>query len=186
MRGVKIGVIAEEHDDIDVLYELACKIISENKFGFNRFVGHGCGTLKRKCNAWSRNLIKRGCSHIIVIHDLDNNDESKVRGQLEESIKDIDFAGRLILIPIYEIEAWLLSDTFALKQTFNMKNTPKVNKHPETIRNPKEYLRDIVWKHCKKHYINTIHNKRIAKTIRIGKLSVCNSFSPYPQFLKAL
>lgn len=30
MTGVKIGVIAEENNDIDVLYELTCKLTSES------------------------------------------------------------------------------------------------------------------------------------------------------------
>jgi len=183
VTGVKIGVIAEEHDDIDVLYELTCKLTSENRFGFSRFVGHGCGKLRRKCNAWSQNLIQRGCSHLVVIHDLDSNDEDNLRRQLEDSVSGITFTGHLILIPVYEIEAWLLSDPLALKQTFGMDKTPKVTAHPETIRNPKEHLRDIVWKYCRKHYINTIHNKKIARAIRIERLSVCPSFSPYPEFL---
>lgn len=183
MTSVKLGVIAEEHNDIDVLYELTCKLTSENNFSFSRFVGHGCGKLRRKCNAWSHDLIRRGCSHLIVMHDLDNNDEDELRKELEDSVGSIAFTGHVILIPIYEIEAWLLSDPLALKQTFGMNKTPEVPAHPETVRNPKEHLRDIVWKYCKKQYINTIHNRKIARMIRVEKLSVCSSFSPYPEFL---
>ncbi len=181
--GVKIGVIAEEYDDIDVLYELTCKLTSESNFSFNRFVGHGCGKLRRKCRAWSENLIHRGCSHLVVMHDLDNNEEDCLRKELEDSVSGIAFTGHLILIPVHEIEAWLLSDPLALKQTFSMNKTPKVPAHPEAVRDPKEYLRGIVWKYCKKHYINTIHNKRIARATRIERLSACRSFSSYPEFL---
>lgn len=181
--GVKIGVIAEEYNDIDVLYEFTCKITSESNFSFSKFVSHGCGKLKRKCRAWSHNLIRRGCSHLVVIHDLDNNDEDRLRTELEDSVSDIAFIGHLILIPVYEIEAWLLSDPLALKQTFGMNRVPNVPAHPETVRDPKEHLRDIVWRYCKKHYINTIHNKRIARETRIDRLSVCCSFLPYPEFV---
>ena len=129
MRGVKIGVIAEEYNDIDVLYEFTCKLTLERNFSFSKFVGHGCGKLKRKCRAWSHNLIRRGCSHLVVMHDLDNNDEDRLRKELENSLSDITFTGHLILIPVYEIEAWLLSDSLALKQTFGMKKTPKIECH---------------------------------------------------------
>lgn len=183
MTGVRIGVIAEEHSDIDVLYEITCKLTSENNFSFSRFVAHGCGKLRRKCRAWSQNLVRRGCSHLVVIHDLDNNDECCLRKELEGTVSGIAFTSHLILIPVYEIEAWLLCDPLALKQTFGMSKTPKVPVHPETVRDPKEHLRDIVWKNCKKHYINTIHNEKIARTITIERLSVCPSFSPYPGFL---
>ncbi len=181
--GVKIGVIAEEQNDIDVLYELTRKLTSESNFSFSRFVGHGCGKLRKKCRAWSHILTQRGYSNLVVIHDLDNNDEGCLRRELEDSVDGITFTSHIILIPVYEIEAWLLSDPLALKQTFSMNKSPNIPKHPETICNPKEYLRDVVWKYCKKYYINTIHNKKIAEATRIERLSVCSSFSPYPEFL---
>jgi hypothetical protein len=180
---LKIGVIAEEQNDVDVLYELTCKVIPENNFSFSKFIGHGCGKLRRKCKAWSKNLILRGCSHLVVMHDLDDNNENRLRKELEKILVDTGFTGHLILIPIFEIEAWLLFDMLALKETFSMKRNPKVSQHPETIREPKKYLRDIVLNICNKHYINTIHNKRIANAISINKLSGCRSFSPYPHFL---
>lgn len=181
--GVKIGVIAEEQSDIDVLYELTCKLTLESNFSFSKFIGHGCGKLRKKCRAWSQVLIRRGCSHLVVIHDLDNNDEDCLRQKLEDNVHDITFTGHIILIPVYEIEAWLLSDPLALKQIFSMNKLPNISKHPETIRNPKQYLRDIVWKYCKKYYLNTVHNKKIARETRIEKLSACLSFSPYSEFL---
>lgn len=44
---MRIGVIAEEASDIDVLYELTCKLTKENMFSFKRFIGHGCGKLRK-------------------------------------------------------------------------------------------------------------------------------------------
>lgn len=180
---VKIGVIAEEQNDIDVIYALTCKLTAENNFNFRKFIGHGCGKLRRKCRAWSHILVQKGCSHIVVIHDLDDDNEERLRNELEQSVDGIACTGHIILIPIYEIEAWLLSDPLALKQTFSMKRVPNIKAHPETIRYPKEHLRDIVWRYARKQYVNTIHNKRIAEAISIDRLSVCHSFLPYPEFL---
>ncbi len=73
---MRIGIIAEEASDVEVLYELTCKLMNENMFSFKKFIGHGCGKLHRKCTAWAENLLLRGCSHLVVIHDLDNNDEA--------------------------------------------------------------------------------------------------------------
>lgn len=182
---VTIGVIAEAENDIEVLYEFTCKLTSESNFSFKQFIAGGCGKLRRKCEAWSLNLIQSGCSHLVVMHDLDNHDERELRKQLQSSVSNAAFEGHLILIPIYETEAWLLSDSLALKQTFAMRRLPKVPGQPETVRDPKEHLRDIVWKSCKKRYVNAIHNKKIAKATRISKLSVCPSFALYPQFVAA-
>ena len=183
---VKIGVIAEEYNDIDVIYQFTCKLTPENTFSFSTFVAHGCGRLRNKCQAWSHNLIRRGCTNLVVIHDLDDKEENALRLELENSVRDTPCSGRIILVPVFEIEAWLLSDPLALQQTFNMKKEPKISQHPETIRHPKEYLGDIVWKYSKKRYINTIHNKRIASILRIKELLICRSFTPYPVFIRTI
>jgi hypothetical protein len=180
---VRIGIIAEEDNDVDVLYELTCKLTPESNFRFSKFVGHGCGKLRRKCGAWARNLIQRGCSHIVVMHDLDSNDKNVLYTELEGDIRHIGREYYLILIPVHEIEAWLLFDPVALKETFGMRKAPKTPTTPEKVSDPKKCLRDIVRKSCEKQYINTIHNKRIARAVRINKLLPCTSFSPYPDFL---
>jgi hypothetical protein len=180
---VNIGVIAEERNDIDVLYQFTRKLAPENSFSFSTFAAHGCGRLRNKCRAWSKNLIRRGCTHLVVIHDLDNEDQDALRAELENNVRDMAFSGRIILIPVFEIEAWLLSDPLAVQQTFNMRKSPTIPQNPETIRHPNEYLRDIVWKYSKKRYVNTIHNKKIASILRIHRVLLCSSFTPYPAFV---
>jgi hypothetical protein len=180
---IKIGVIAEENNDVEVLYEYTGKIIPENRFSFARFVGHGCGALRRKCRAWAENLVKRGCIGIVVLHDSDGGDEGKLRGSLEKQIKEVGVECWVVLIPIEEVEAWLLADPDAIKRVFNMRKTPKVPKRPETIKNPKEFLGVIVEKGSNAQYINTIHNKKIAAQQDIVTLERCPSFGRYPPFL---
>ena len=46
-KALRIGVIAEEWNDVDVIYELTCKIIKENQFSFLNFAAHGCGKLQK-------------------------------------------------------------------------------------------------------------------------------------------
>lgn len=180
---MKIGVIAEDNSDVEVLYELTCKLIDRHSFSFGKFLGHGCGKMHRKCTAWAENLLKRGCTHLVVLHDLDNNIEQNLRAELEHCVQSISFKGYVILIPVHEIEAWLLVDANALKDVFNMKKIPKLPKRPEDIICPKEKLRDIIWRMTKKYYVNTIHNKRIASASRISKVKTCKSFQPFPIFI---
>ena len=96
----RIGVIAEEKNDVDVLYELTCKVIAENSFRISHFVGHGCGKLRRKCRAWAENLILQGCTRIVVIHDLDNNTEAELRRQLDHELDGLRIERSLVLIPV--------------------------------------------------------------------------------------
>lgn len=182
---MKIGVIAEDVSDVEVLYELTCKLIRENSFSFKKFVGHGSGVLRRKCTAWAENLFVKGCTHIVVLHDLDDNDENELRLELVGYVKNVGYVGYIILIPVREIEVWLLVDAKALKNVFNMPRIPKLPGKPEAVISPKEKLRDIVWKAAKKHYVNTIHNKKIATASRLSKVKCCRSFRPYPKFIES-
>ena len=180
---VRIGLIAENDSDYRVMSELTAKIIPSNSFTYKKFAGGGCGKLRRKCAAWAQNLLNRGCSHLVVLHDLDNNDEVELREDIEGKINDIRFDAKVVLIPVQEIEAWLLSDAEAIRRVFNMDRTPRVPTNPESVNNPKEKLRDVVWVGAKKRYINTIHNEKIASALDLRKITTLRSFRPFPGFL---
>ena len=180
----KIGIIAEEYNDVDVMYELTCKLISENSFSFAKFVGHGCGALRRKCGSWAKVLRNRGCSHLIILHDADRNNCGAIRKLLEDRIGAVQFRGTVILIPTEELEAWLLCDPAALKTVFKMRSEPSTPLRPETVPNPKEFLGELVRKSSNTRYINTVHNQRIAKALEISTLGRCPSFAAYPHFIQ--
>lgn len=182
---MKIGIIAEENNDVEVIYELTCKIIQENAFTLKHWVGHGGGKIKRKCAAWAKDLLSRGCSHLVVMHDLDRAAEKDLRDVLERCVRNSGFRRTLILIPIEEIEAWLLSDAAALESVFNMRRSPILPHHPERIASPKEALAEIVEKHSNARYLNTVHNRPIAKALNLNSLSKCPSFSGYSPFITA-
>lgn len=179
-----IGVIAEEYNDVEVLYEVTCKIIPKEAFSFRHFIGHGCGKIRRKCIAWATNLLQRGCTHLVVMHDLDRNDKTSLRRDLEMAIAKVGFDASLVLIPSEELEAWLLSDPQAIKATFKMRILPKIPKDTEGIASPKEFLAEIVTRNSKTTYLNTVHNKRIAKNLGLSSIARCPSFLPYPEFLR--
>ena len=99
-----IGIIAEEYNDIEVIYELTSKLIPPDKFSFKKFVAHGCGKLRRKCKPWAENLLRRGCKYIVVLHDLDTSAERELRDELTTYVNNVGFEAFIILIPIHEIE----------------------------------------------------------------------------------
>lgn len=179
-----IGIIAEEKEDVRVLETFAAKIVNEKAFSVKHFVGHGCGKLKKKCAIWANVLKTRGCELLIVVHDADAPHSTDVHAQLCSLLADCDLSKKLILVPVEELEAWLLADPAAIKKAFRMKRSPTIDSRPETIGSPKEKLRDIVWKESKKRYVNSIHNPLIAKHVAIDRvLKKCPSFAPFPEFL---
>jgi len=188
ISSLQIGVIAEEYNDVEVLDAITAKLIPASRFKIKPFVAHGCGKLKLKCQKWAQNLFSRGCTVLVVLHDLDTIDarqEPKLRQLLESSIQKTDFRFKTVLIPIEEMEAWLLTDASVLRRVFNMRAIPKIPKNPETIRDPKEFLEGLVERHSNSEYLNTVHNRKIAAALPLTSLNRCRSFSRYPAFVRS-
>ena len=180
----KIGVIAEDKSDVDVIGEILGKYMCESDFKIKPFVGKGCGKIKSKCVAWTENLYKSGCDFVLVFHDLDSNCEVALRKLLEDKICPKKNKNSLIVIPIEEMEAWLLSDCTALRTVFKLKKRLKKINACESISSPKEHLAKIVYEKGKKRYINTLHNKLIARDTTLSNLRRCKSYRPLDKFIK--
>lgn len=180
---MKIGVIAEDDSDVVVIKELTLSLIRPRKIGFKRFVGKGCGKLRKKCRAWADNLARQGCPWIVVVHDLDQYNETELRAQLNSAIADVRASAILILIPRREIESWLLYDSNAIACAFNERLKPRLPHDPEMLTDPKSYLKNLVYREYDKEYLNTRHNELIAKNINIQRLQRSKSFSPHPPFV---
>lgn len=181
---MKIGIIAEDDSDVAVLRELTLSLLKPKNVGFKRFVGDGCGKLRRKCAAWARILVQQGCRCIVLLHDLDVYDEKELRAMLEEAILTAEAKAKVVLIPKREIEAWLLYDGTAIARAFKAAQPPHLPGNPETIADPKKHLRDLIWKKYRKEYLNTVHNAQIARYINTAMLHRSASFSPHIAFTK--
>jgi hypothetical protein len=186
--GIKLGVLAEDASDVEVLAHILRKIVPSRRFSIRKFVGHGCGKLKNKCQGWAAQLALEGCSVLVLLHDRDREDIVKLRGLIEKNLQPCPVKNHLIVIPIEELEAWLLCDPAALQKTFSLKKQPKCPGNPESIPSPKEKLAEIVWKTSQKtkRYVNTIHNHRIANQLSILTLRKCKAFLPLEEFWRAI
>src|SRR5712671_6506045 len=127
---VKIGIIAEDQSDVAVTAELISKLIPRNRFSIRSFVGHGCGKIRAKCREWANQLRSRGCQALILVHDLDLCSLTKLRKALDTAITPCPITPHVIVIPIQEIEAWLLCDPHALRRVFSLKKAPSLPRHP--------------------------------------------------------
>lgn len=183
-----IGVIAEDHTDVEIVKQLIGKFAPQGSFGTKRFVGRGSGSIKAKCNGWAINLQRNGCRHLILIHDLDNKPIRELKEGLEIALKPNPFSSYVVVIPIQEIEAWLLCDPQAIKRALKLRTAPREIHQPERLDDPKRILRDIIYSASggQREYINTVHNEKIAKEIGISRLRKCPSFKPLELFVKSL
>jgi len=183
-RSIKLGVLAEDDSDIAVLTHVLRKISPSKRFGTNKFVSRGCGKLQNKCRSWATVLAFRGCAVLIVLNDADGRDSSALQAAIQAALCPSPINPCIIVIPVEEIEAWLLSDPRALKTTFNLQRLPNCPANPEKIRHPKEYPRDLVWKASdkSKRYVNTVHNGRIAQHVSVSSLKKCRAYLPLQRF----
>jgi hypothetical protein len=179
----KIGVIAEDNSDIEVIDEILNKYLTSNEYKIKKFVGNGCGKLRNKCSSWTKTLFSSGCDYVFIFHDLDRYNEKELRKTLEIKVCPKEYVNSLIVIPREELEAWLLSDAKALKTVFDLPKEPNKIGNCELIESPKEHIRDLVYKIGKKRYLNTVHNKKIAKEICLENLKKCKSFEPFGTFI---
>jgi hypothetical protein len=178
-----LGIIAEDCSDVEVIHEILKKYINPRDIKVKKFVGNGCGKLRNKCDSWTDNLFKQGCEYVFIFHDLDRYKEKDLRATLEKKVCPKKNSNSLIIIPTEELEAWLLSDTQAIKKVFNLKKDIKDVKNSEQIKSPKEYIRDLVFSAERKTYLNTVHNKKIAQEIKIEKFNNCMSYKPFHKFI---
>jgi hypothetical protein len=138
---MKIGIIAEDDSDVSVVHALTLALVRPYKLGYKRFVGDGCGKLRRKCEAWARNLVQQGCRFVMVVHDLDQNHEQALRAQLTAAINPAGAQAYVVLIPKREIEAWLLYDGNAIASVFRENASPPLPGNPESLTD-----RRSIWK----------------------------------------
>jgi uncharacterized protein DUF4276 len=183
----RLGIIAEDRSDVEVVAAIAVKVASGRPLVVRSFVGHGCGKLRCKSRQWATNLREQQCNMLVLVHDLDKAHLPSLQAQLAGALYPSPIAHHILVIPVHEIEAWLLSDGSAIKRALNIKSPmPKVA-NPETIFNPKERLERLVYSvsHRTKRYLSTVHNRRIATELDLNKVRRCRSFAPLEAFLRA-
>jgi hypothetical protein len=180
----RIGVIAEDKSDVEVVEILIAKIRPSRRFSVKYFVGHGCGRIRSKCRGWATDLSLRKCELLILVHDLDCADLFDLSQELTSALRPCPINSHLVVIPVREIEAWLLTDPNAIRDGLNLRSTPSRIANPEAILDPKRKLREIIesGSQGRKVYINTIHNTKIAQYLALNKLRACQSFRPLEVF----
>jgi len=180
---IRVGLIVEDQSDYEVIHSILDKIAAR-PFAVTRYLGHGCGKVIAKCGAWARQLRDQGCTLLIVVCDLDTRHLTELKGQLETSLTPCPFQLHIIVIPVREIEAWLLADHQAITQAMKLRKAAKKQANPEAIMRPKEHLGRLIFERSEKRtqYLNTVHNKQIAAAARITQLRRCQSFRPLHQF----
>jgi hypothetical protein len=188
----KLGVIAEDDTDCDVMKVLARRVTKDEHFGIRRRKGDGCSKLVRKAERWMKELVEDdGCSHIVFLHDLDRHPQSNALNDLatlHKALSDIPTpksAKQLICIPVEELEAWFWSDDAVIR--YVGKGKGKAVEIPRSVARPKEALRTLSKNEGKKPRYSTNENVRLAAMLDLEVCSKkCAEFAALIDFLASL
>jgi hypothetical protein len=183
-----IGLIAEDDSDAKVIHALIKMMSRNQRFKVKKHLGRGSGRIAGKCKQWAMDLKNRGCTYLILVRDLDHVSPQERQIELRKALGTCPILRHVIIVPIQEIEAWLLADSNAIKRAMNLTLLPKEISSPESVRNPKSKLSDVIYR-CsenKTRYVNTIHNEKIASELRVSKIRRCTSFLNFESFVQGI
>jgi len=175
-----VGIIAENRSDVVVIEACLRKIAPNRIRGTRTRLGLGCGPILPKCAAWAEQLHSSGCQALVVARDCDGGSAAELKQKLDQALSSSAIKRRIVVIPIQEIEAWLLSDVDAIRTAMNLKKRVKEVPDPEAVSDPKERIATIVWAASEKRrrYIHTKDNGPIAAHLRLERARRCKSFLP--------
>lgn len=178
------GILGEDDSDVDTLDILIRRLQNKHKLTATQNFKKGYkGTGKlhndgwRALGEWSR----RGCAKFVIAQDADEKNVDIIRTEIVKNIikRSGITACMCIVVPVQEIEAWLLADITKASLIFGGWK-PKDERNPESIRNPKEYLEKLSRQaNGKPRYSHAKDNKRLAENIDLELLvQRCPSFKP--------
>ena len=186
------GVLGEDKSDVATLKVLIRKLADDKSIPIKTKGYRGCGEMLKEGSKQLKLFAKLGCNRFIVCYDADNE---KPNNRYQEVVKRIIKKSGLtglekemicIIIPVQEIEAWILADIEAVTHIFKNWH-PKPISNPEFIESPKEYIEKLS-RDAKKRprYNHATHNEKVAQHLNLEKVSQkCPSFNSLVELVKS-
>lgn len=181
------AVIGEDSSDADMLKELIFGLANDRSLTIRTKGYSSCGELLRKGARQIAAFRALGCSRFVICYDSDRDcpvarRESIVSRIVRPSMTEGVFCA---LVPVQEIEAWILADLKAVTQIIKGWVPDKDICQPERIDDPKEYLEKLSRKQQRPRYAHAVHNPKIAKHLDLGIVErKCPSFKPLAEFVR--
>lgn len=139
------AILGEDKSDVEMIDTLIRRIDGKSNLTVKKKGYEGCAEMLIKGSRHIKLFNDLGCSRFIICYDSDG-DNTHVRHQkivsdviLKSGVKGSFCA----LVPIQEIESWILSDLKAITNIIPGWKPKEVFHHPETCNNPKEFLEKI-------------------------------------------
>ena len=174
------GIIGEDKSDVETLKVLIRRLANDDGVRVKGKGYNGCAPMLCKGARQLRLFLKLGCNRFIVCYDADQqNPQTRYQKVAQKVVKPSGLSQLMcILIPVQELEAWILADVGAGSNIFKKWNVNEIA-NPEGIASPKEHLEKISRRGSKPRYSHATHNEKIARYLDLEKVrQKCPSFLP--------
>lgn len=180
------AIIGEDDSDVNTVTVLVRRLKKNMHLPIKKKGYSGCAELLRKGAKQLKAYAEVGAKRFIIVHDADGPHTSEVEQKVRDRIiKPCGLSGCMAVIPVQELEAWILADVPAVAHVFE-RWQPDPIESPELIPSPKEYLERLS-KNAKKRplYVHAIHNEKVAGHLDISILKrKCPSFVKFAKFVE--
>jgi hypothetical protein len=183
-------VLGEDQSDVETLKVIIRSLRAD---GSLRVGGKGFGSgsdLMRRGYKFLQVASAIGWDRFIICHDADEDDPSAIRARITDRVvKPSGIAAPVcIVVPVREIEAWILADLDAVSRAFPRWKPawqPKPIPNPEGIRQPKEHLmRSSRDPNRRARYRHPADNPIVARHLDLAIVrKKCPSFVPLADFV---
>jgi hypothetical protein len=181
------GILGEDSSDADTLKVLVRRLAIDQSLSIKTKGFNGCSEMLRKGAAHLRAFANLGCTQFVICHDADESDPSVINEKvMSQIVRKAEISqGYCVIVPVQELEAWILADIQAVSKVFTSWK-PQPISNPEGIRSPKEYLEKLSQaSNHKPRYAHAVHNARVAEHLDIDLvMTKCPSFLPLATFVR--
>lgn len=181
------GILGEDASDAETLKVLVRRLADNPRLPV---IAKGYGGCGRMLSDGARDLQffkKRRLTHFIVCHDADGPDPKPKKDLVMRQIVQPSGSAEdcCIVIPVQELEAWILADIECASHIFTSWHPGPVQ-NPEGIVKPKETLERLSEdRRRKRRYKHALHNEKIAWHLDLAKVEEkCPAFRILVAFVK--
>jgi hypothetical protein len=179
------AILGEAPSDVATLRVIVRRLANDDKLRVAIKGYSGCGELLRKGATQLRLFAGLQCTRFIICHDADGPDPGAAFRKVEAAIaKPSGVSPYCIVVPVHELEAWLLADIEAVCNLISSWKPDPIS-NPEAIPDPKEYIEKLSRNSNRRpRYSHPTHNERLAQYIDLGMvLKKCPSFNSLHEFV---
>jgi Domain of unknown function (DUF4276) len=183
------GIVGEDNSDVEVLKHLIRRIAGDQSLTIKSKGYHGCHEMLRKGADQIRAFnTAYDINRFVICYDSDKEDPQARFEAIKEQIVQKTKLGAefCALVPVQEIEAWVLADLAAVSKVILSWKPDVTIPSPESINDPKEHLKKLSRRYKKPLYSPPTHNPEVAKHLDLQTVwNKCPSFRPLHAFVSA-